>query len=128
MLGLPAIAVSQQSTAREMDFRLGRELRLRRPPRVHGALVEELDDVPLPDGHAAEHQRARPASPTGVEVTRLGKRIYRDELELDTRSERRAGAATGSTATTPATSDEAGTDLAAVADGRDRGDARSTST
>ena len=39
--------------------------------------------------------------PSGVEVTRLGKRIYRDELELERRGATAAAAATGSTATRP---------------------------
>ena len=43
-----------------MDFRLGRAVRLRAPPRDFVArVVDELDDVPLPGGHAAEHQRPR---------------------------------------------------------------------
>ena len=51
MLGLPAIAVSQQSAAREMDFRLGVAVRLRgRRRSSRRALVQELDEVPLPAG------------------------------------------------------------------------------
>ena len=51
LLGLPAIAVSQQSADREMDFRLGREFDFHggraRSPR---SVVERLDEVPLPPG------------------------------------------------------------------------------
>ena len=61
VLGLPAIAVSQQSqparwtsgSATCFDFDAAAAFAAR--------VVEELDDVPLPAGHAAEHQRARPA-------------------------------------------------------------------
>ena len=43
----PAIAVSQQSDAREMDFRLGARVRLRRPRRAFTArLVAELERRP----------------------------------------------------------------------------------
>ena len=37
VLGIPGIAVSQQSVRREMDFRLGHFVRLRERGRVHGA-------------------------------------------------------------------------------------------
>ena len=74
--------------------------------------------MPLPARHAAEHQRPRPASPSGVEVTRLGKRIYRDELQLETEAGDGRSGATGSTARDPGFHDEPGTDLAAVAEGR----------
>ena len=51
MLGLPAIAVSQQSAPREMDFRLGAGLRLRRRRRASPrGWSSELEDVPLPPG------------------------------------------------------------------------------
>src|SRR5204862_184539 len=52
----------------------------------------------------------------GVEVTRLGKRIYRDELRLDTEEDgRRRYWIYGDD---PDFEREEGTDLAAVADGR----------
>ena len=64
VLGVPGIAVSQQSLAREMDFRLGERFDFdggrgvrradRRPARRRAAAR----------GHAAQHQRARPATPT----------------------------------------------------------------
>ena len=45
-------------------------------------LVERLNDVPLPAGTLLNvNVPARP--PQGVEVARLGKRIYRDELKLE---------------------------------------------
>jgi 5'-nucleotidase len=54
--------------------------------------------------------------PTGVEVTSLGKRIYRDELKLEGEEEhRRRYWIYGSD---PGFEDEPGTDLAAVAAGR----------
>jgi hypothetical protein len=86
VLGIPGIAVSQQSNAREMDFRLGSRFDFERAADFVARVVAELDDVPLPAGHAAEHQRPRGRA-HGVEVTRLGKRIYRDELKLDAEDE-----------------------------------------
>src|SRR5687768_12885144 len=48
VLGLPAVAVSQQSRAGEMDFRLGREFDFGAAARFTARLVEEIDEVPLP--------------------------------------------------------------------------------
>ena len=57
--------------------------------------------------------------PTGVEVTKLGKRIYDDELRLLDEDRRpRPPDATRSTAARPATRRLDGTDLCAVAAGR----------
>src|SRR3954451_3735386 len=50
VLGLPAIAVSQQSAAREMDFRLGDEFEFGPAAGFVARVVEELDAVPLPPG------------------------------------------------------------------------------
>ena len=80
VLGVPAIAVSQQSTDREMDFRFGRSFRFEAAAEFTARVVDELDDVPLPDGTLL-NINVPGDHPTGVEVTRLGKRIYRDELQ-----------------------------------------------
>src|SRR5260370_41306828 len=50
VLGLPAIAVSQQSAAREMDFRLGNQFDFTTAARFTARVVEELHTVPLPPG------------------------------------------------------------------------------
>ena len=113
VLGIPGIAVSQQSNAREMDFRLGSRFEFERAADFVARVVAELDEVPLPAGHAAEHQRPRRASPHGVQVTRLGKRIYRDELKLDAEDED-GGRRYWIYGADPGFHDEPGTDLAAV--------------
>jgi 5'-nucleotidase len=84
VLGVPAIAVSQQSKKREMDFRLGREFDFEAVASFTARLISGLDDRPMPPGillnvncPAIEDRELR-----GAEVTRLGKRIYRDKLEL----------------------------------------------
>jgi 5'-nucleotidase len=115
VLGLPAIAVSQQSAAREMDFRLSDRFDFSEGARFAARVVEEIDDVPLPLGTLLNVNC--PAGDTlGVQITRLGKRIYSDKLTLtDTQHGRRRywiyGADHGF-------HDEPGTDLAAIAAGR----------
>jgi 5'-nucleotidase len=112
VLGLPAIAVSQQSAAREMDFRLGREFDFGPAARFAARVVDRLDEVPLPQGTLL-NINVPGCEPDGVQVTRLGKRIYRDELRLkDEQGARRQYWIYGAD---PGFEDEAGTDLAAVA-------------
>jgi 5'-nucleotidase len=50
VLGIPGIAVSQQSNAREMDFRLGSRFGFERAAEFTARVVAELDEVPLPEG------------------------------------------------------------------------------
>jgi 5'-nucleotidase len=119
VLGLPAIAVSQQSSAREMDFRLSDTFDFDEGARFVARVVEEIDDVPLPPGTLL-NVNCPAGDATGVQVTRLGKRIYRDELTLtDTDadagpSQRRRYWVYGRD---HGFHDEPGTDLAAVASG-----------
>nr|MCU0259141.1 5'/3'-nucleotidase SurE [Solirubrobacteraceae bacterium] len=115
ILGIPAIAVSQQSTDREMDFRFGRRFDFAAAAEFAARVVHELEDVPLPPGTLL-NVNVPGETPAGVEVTRLGKRIYRDELRLHTdEGQRRRYWVYG---TDPDFHDEPGTDLAAVAEGR----------
>src|SRR5438105_11395978 len=79
VLGLPAIAVSQQSAAREMDFRLGRQFDFEGAARFVARLVASMDERPFPDGTLLNVNV--PGVPweqlNGAAVTRMGKRIYR---------------------------------------------------
>ena len=119
VLGLPAIAVSQQSAAREMDFRLSDSFDFEEGARFVARVVEEIAEVPLPAGTLL-NVNCPAGDAAGVEVTRLGKRIYRDELTLADRDADPArpgrrrywvyGADHGY-------HDEPGTDLAALAAG-----------
>ena len=52
-------------------------------------IVEEIEDVPLPAGTLL-NINVPAGEPEGVEVTRLGKRIYRDELTLEEEHEGRS--------------------------------------
>ena len=116
LLGLPAIAVSQQSTAGTTDFRPDRAFDFAHGAQFVARLVEEIDDVPLPAGHAAERQLPR----------RRGER-RRDraprQAHLPRRAEahglraRRAARATGSTGPIRASTRTTGTDFAAIGDG-----------
>jgi 5'-nucleotidase len=115
VLGLPAIAVSQQSGARSLDFRFDGGFQFDVAAGFVARLVERIEDVPLPPNTLLNINV--PASPpAGVELTRLGKRIYEDELKLEREEEHRSRYwVYGSD---PGYQDEPGTDLSAVAAGR----------
>ena len=114
LLGVPGIAVSQQSTAREMDFRLGSRFAFDVAAEFVARVVEELDDVPLAEGTLL-NINVPALDPQGVEVCRLGKRIYRDALTLEEEdSGRRRYRIYGDD---PSYHSEEGTDFAAIASG-----------
>jgi 5'-nucleotidase len=112
VLGIPGIAVSQQSDAREMDFRLGSRFAFDRAAAFTARVIAELDRTPLPNGTLL-NINVPAGEPDGVDVTRLGKRIYRDELKLDAEDEDR-GRRYWIYGADPGFHDEPGTDLAAI--------------
>jgi 5'-nucleotidase len=118
VLGLPAIAVSQQLVGRQRGVRSEDLPRFDRAAGFVARLVERLSDVPLPPGTLL-NVNVPAGVPKGVEVARLGKRIYRDELKLE-REE--AGPPARKRywiyGHDPGFRDEPGTDLAAIAAGR----------
>jgi 5'-nucleotidase len=116
VLGLPGIAVSQQSGALELDFSASEAFGFGVAATFTARLVAELEEVPLPAGTLL-NINVPGVHPKGVEVARLGKRIYRDELSLvDEAAEgRRLYRIYGDASFER---DETGTDLAAVAAGR----------
>jgi 5'-nucleotidase len=115
VLGLPAIAVSQQSGARSLDYRFDGGFGFAVAARFVARLVEQIEDVPLPS-RTLLNVNVPAGEPSGVEVTSLGKRIYKDELKLEREEEhRRRYWIYGSD---PGFHDEPGTDLAAIAAGR----------
>jgi 5'-nucleotidase len=75
--------------SREMDFRFGREFVFDGVARFTARLVERLSDHPISAGTLlnincpgrTEEELA------GAQVTRLGKRVYRDKLELQEEDE-----------------------------------------
>jgi 5'/3'-nucleotidase len=115
VLGLPGIAVSQQSSARELDFKVGSGFDFEVAASFTARLVAELERVPLPTGTLLNINVPCPPA-NGVEVARLGKRVYRDELALvDEDGGRRQYRIYGDASFER---DETGTDLAAVAMGK----------
>ncbi len=115
VLGLPSIAVSQQSGARALDYRYHGGFGFEVAADFVARLVQRIEDVPLP-ATTLLNVNVPAGEPSGVELTRLGKRIYRDELRLDSEEEhRRRYWIYGSD---PGFHDEPGTDLAAVHAGR----------
>jgi 5'-nucleotidase len=114
ILGVPGIAVSQQSAAREMDFRLGREFDFAAAAAFTARLVDEIDDVGIPEGTLLNINC--PAGEIGgVCACRLGKRIYRDKMHLTEEHEgRKRYRIYGDD---PTYHEEDGTDFAAIAGG-----------
>src|SRR5258705_575916 len=80
VLGLPAIAVSQQSGARALDYRFDGGFDFDVAATFVARLVERIDDVPLA-ARTLLNVTVPAGAPSGVEVTSLGQRIYRDELK-----------------------------------------------
>jgi len=116
VLGIPALAVSQQSARGEMDFRFGRSFDFAVAAGFTAELVKLLAGDPAPEGTLV-NVNCPAGEATGVEVTHLGKRLYNDELKLvDEDSEgRRRFQIYGFE---PSFEDEAGSDLSAIANGR----------
>jgi 5'-nucleotidase len=116
VLGIPAIAISQQSVAKEMDFRLGREFDFSAAAALCAEVVARLADDPLPEGTLL-NINCPAGEPSGVEVAMLGKRLYNDELKLVEKDDggRRRYQIYGFE---PSFEDEDGTDLVAVARGK----------
>ena len=116
VLGLPGIAVSQQSNARELDFTSATGFEFQVAASFTARLVAELEGLPLPSGTLL-NINVPGTKPDGVEVAKLGKRIYRDELALvdEGAGKRRLYRIYGDASYER---DETGTDLAAVAAGK----------
>ena len=126
LLGLPAVAASQQSLGREMDFLPDATFSFEKSAPFVARLVADLESVPLPPatllnvnfpGHPAD----------GVLVAPLGRRVYRDELAEVEPREPVAGAGDARAATRRLyriygsaghDPEEQGTDIAAVAAGQ----------
>jgi 5'-nucleotidase len=118
VLGIPAIAVSQQADRGKVDFREGR---IWAPEDFETAaafvarMVEELEDVPMPPGTLL-NVNCPAGDVTGACACKLGKRIYRDRLELAEEADgRKRYHIYGDD---PGYRDEDGTDFAALADGQ----------
>src|SRR3954449_3379262 len=113
VLGIPAIAISQQGSAQEMGFLPGRTFDFSVAAGIGAELVRLLADSPLP-AETLLNVNCPAGDPDGIEVTGLGKRLYNDELRLvgEDGDGRRRYQIYGFE---PSFEDEPGTDLAAVA-------------
>ena len=114
VLGVPGIAVSQQSMAREMDFRLGEDFDFGDAAAFAARLVEEIESLPLPQGTLL-NVNCPAGGANGARACRLGRRIYRDTLQqISEQDGRRHYRIYGDD---PSYHSEEGTDFAAIADG-----------
>jgi 5'-nucleotidase len=114
VLGIPAVAVSQQSSSGGMGYVSGRFDFGAAAPFV-AELVRSLLATPMPEATLI-NVNCPAGEPQGIEVTKLGKRIYNDELKLVSEDgERRQYEIYG---WQPGYEPIEGTDLHAVAEGR----------
>ncbi len=115
ILGVPGIAVSQQSSVGELDFSMSGDYDFALAAEFVAKLVASLVESPLPPATLL-NINVPGSVPGGVAVTHLGKRIYRDELRLD--SEEEHGRHYWIYGTAPGYEDEPGSDLDALARGQ----------
>ncbi len=80
VLGIPAVAVSQQSSGGGMGYVSGR-FEFGAAAAFAAQLVRRLTEEPMPDATLI-NVNCPAGEPQGIEVTKLGKRIYNDELRL----------------------------------------------
>jgi len=80
VLGIPAVALSQQSSAGGLGYVSGR-FEFSVGAAFAAQLVERLINEPMPEATLI-NVNFPAGEPAGVEVTKLGKRIYNDELKL----------------------------------------------
>jgi 5'-nucleotidase len=115
VLGIPAVAVSQQSSAGGLGYVSGQfDFTVAAP--FTAQLVARLIGESMPEATLI-NVNCPACEPTGVEVTKLGKRIYNDQLKLVRESEggRRHYEIYG---WEPGYEEIEGTDLHAIAEGR----------
>jgi 5'-nucleotidase len=117
VLGIPAIAVSQQAEEGNVDFRSGRRWEpedFEQAAAFVARMVEELESVPMPTGTLL-NVNCPAGEIKGARACRLGKRIYRDQLELaEEKDGRRRYHIYGDA---PGFEPDDGTDFAAIGDG-----------
>jgi 5'-nucleotidase len=80
VLGIPALAISQQSSGGGMGYVSGR-FEFGVAAAFAAELVRHLQTAPMPEATLV-NVNCPAGPPAGVEVTKLGKRIYNDELKL----------------------------------------------
>jgi 5'-nucleotidase len=115
VLGIPAIAVSQQSKEAGLHFRQQRDYDFSPAAGILTVLARHVAERGLPPGTIL-NVNAPPPPVKGVQVARLGRRIYRDQLELESDDAgRRRYRIYGDD---PSYHDEPDTDFRAIAEGK----------
>jgi 5'-nucleotidase len=118
VLGFPAIAVSQQADRGRVDFRAHSNWQkedFEQAAAFVARMVEELEDVPMPEGTLL-NINCPAGGADGARACKLGKRIYRDRLELAEEEDgRRRYQIYGEE---PGFRHEPGTDFAAIGEGQ----------
>jgi len=118
VLGLPAVAVSQQADRGRLDWTAPSHWSdedFAQAASFTAAIVDRLDEVPMPDGTLL-NINAPQGHAEGAEACRLGKRIYRDQLvETGEKDGRKRYHIYGDE---PGYHEEEGTDFAVLAAGR----------
>jgi 5'-nucleotidase len=117
VLGIPAIAASQQAERGTVDFRAGRSFErgdFDQAAAFIARMVEELESVPMPDATLL-NVNCPAGDIRGARACKLGKRVYNDQLELaeEGDSHRRYHIYGDE----PGYEQDEGTDFAAIADG-----------
>jgi len=115
VLGIPAIAVSQQSKEAGLHFRRQRQYDFSPAAGILATLARHVFERGLPAGTIL-NVNAPPPPVQGVQVARLGRRIYRDRLDLESDDAgRRRYRIYGDD---PSYHDEPDTDFRAIAEGK----------
>jgi 5'-nucleotidase len=82
VLGIPAIAVSQQAERAGLSYHHEGAFEFGPVAAFAARIVEELDDFPMPEDTLI-NINCPAGEVKGAQVTRLGKRRYNDSLELE---------------------------------------------
>ena len=114
LLGLPGIAVSQQSELGELGYMPQRTYDFTVAAKFTAGIVRELVEHPLQEGTLL-NINVPGGEVEGVDVTKLGKRLYRDELEKVEREVEDGRTSYRIYGYEPGMDDEPGTDIGAIA-------------
>jgi 5'-nucleotidase len=117
VLGIPAIALSQQSAPGGVDYYARRDYDFTASAAFSAELVRRVAEDPLP-ADTLLNVNFPPGGASGVEVTHLGKRLYNDEMRLVDEDPKTGKHRYQIYGFEPSFEDEPGSDLSAIA--RDR--------
>jgi 5'-nucleotidase len=114
VLGIPAIALSQQSEASGADYYAKRDYDFTASAAFSAELVRRVAEDPLP-ADTLLNVNFPSGEPAGVEVTHLGKRLYNDEMKLVDEDPDTGRVRYQIYGYEPSFEDERGSDLSAIA-------------